>query len=302
MIVPAYLEKGDLIGLITPSGKIDTSVVIQAESILKSMEFNSIRGQHITDSFHQFGSTDINRATDFNNMLNNPQVKAIWCTRGGYGALRLLDLIDFSLFKKNPKWLIGFSDITVFHSVIQNNLKFLSIHGDMPINLIGKHPGTNNFSSLLNLLRGDLPEYHLKANENNVLGSSRGILIGGNLSLLSILAGSKYDFNPKGKILFIEDRGEYLYHIDRMLQGLKIAGKLKELSGMIIGDFTEMRDSDPPFGSSVYEIISDLTKEYDFPVLFNFPAGHALINEPLLLGATIDLNVQKKSVSIKYIL
>ncbi len=302
MIIPAYLEKGDLIGLITPSGKIDPSVLMQAESFIKSMGFNSIRGQHVTDSFHQFGSTDINRASDFNSMLKNPKVKAIWCTRGGYGALRLLELIDFSLFKKNPKWLIGFSDITVFHSVMQNNLKFVSIHGAMPINLIGKEPGTNNFSSLVNLLCGKSPEYHLKPSSHNIVGSSRGTLIGGNLSLLSIMAGSKYDFNPKGKILFIEDRGEYLYHIDRMLQGLKIAGKLKGLSGMIIGDFTEIRDSEPSFGFSIYEIIVDLVKEYNFPVLFNFPAGHNLINEPLLLGATIDLNIQKEFISLKYIL
>ncbi len=302
MIVPPFLKKGALVGLVSPAGKIAESEIIKAENFLDSYGFRHIRAPHVSDSWHQFSSTDKKRASDFMEMLQNHEVEAIWCSRGGYGSIRLLDSIDFSLMKSQPKWLIGYSDITIFHSVLQNVYGVTSVHGPMARSLKEGSYGETGMDNLWNLLQGDLPVYKLPAHPLNRNGNAKGTLIGGNLTLLFSLIGSPYDFDPNGKVLFIEDVGEYFYHLDRMMYSLKVSGKLEGLSGLIVGQLSDMHDNETPFGLTAYQIIADVVKNYDFPVLFDFPAGHSRQNEPLVFGAKVRLSVSEKESGLSFLL
>lgn len=291
MIVPPFLKKGSLVGLVSPAGKIPEPEIKRAEDFLDAHGFRHLRGSHVADSWHQFASRDEHRASDIMEMLQNDEVEAIWCSRGGYGTIRLLDRIDFSSMITKPKWLVGYSDITVFHSVLQNVLGVMSIHGPMVRSLKDGSYSETGMNRLWQLLQGDVPHYSIPHNALNRPGKARGTFIGGNLSLISSLVGSPCDFDTKGKILFIEDVSEYLYHLDRMLHSLKISGKLDGLAGLVVGQMTDMQDNETPFGRTAYEIIADVVKDYNFPVLFDFPAGHARQNEPLILGARATISV-----------
>ena len=296
MIIPPFLKQNSLIGLVSPAGKVEVSEIERAQEYLTSKGFRYLTSPHAADSFHQFSSTDNQRANDLQMMFDKPDIEAIWCTRGGYGAIRLLDKLNFDTLKKNPKWLIGFSDITVLHSVFQK-LGIASIHAPMCRNLKEDDYNNSGMETLWKFLKGTIPSYNLPAHELNRVGKANGILVGGNLSLLYALKGSSYDFNPKGKILFIEDVGEYLYQLDRMMQAMKVGGKLSGLSGLIVGQMSGMKDNDTPFGMSAYQIIADAVSEYDYPVMFDFPAGHTERNEPLLLGGEVRIDVSaEKSV------
>lgn len=301
MIVSPFLKKGALVGLVSPAGKIAEYEIKRAEDFLDSNGFRHVRSAHVVDSWHQFSSGDKERASDFMDMLTNKDVDAIWCSRGGYGAIRLLSFIDFSLMQSNPKWLIGYSDITVFHSVLQNAYDVMSIHGPMARSLKEGSFDETGMTNLWNLLQGKMPSYNISAHPLNRMGKTKGTLTGGNLSLLFSLIGSPYDFDPRGKVLFIEDVGEYLYQIDRMMYGLKISGKLKGLAGLVVGQMSDMYDNNTPFGADAYQIISDVVKDYDYPVLFDFPAGHSRQNEPLLFGAKVNLEVAKNDVNLTYL-
>jgi muramoyltetrapeptide carboxypeptidase len=301
MISPSFLSSDDLVGIVSPAGKIAPSSLKLASHYLENIGFRCLMGKSVAGQWHQMAGTDQQRADDFNEMLRNPEVKAIWCSRGGYGAIRLVNLIDFSLLEKQPKWIIGFSDITVFHSVLATQLKMKSIHGPMPKNLETGNYEFSGVDTLLQMLQGHEVAYQLKPHPLNVIGEGRGKLIGGNLTLLNSLVGTPYDFDPQGKVLFIEEVGEYLYHIDRMLRGLKLAGKLHGLAGLVVGQMTDIQDNLTPFGASSYEIISQVIEPYDFPVLFNFPAGHSLPNQPMMMGATVHLSVKKDMVTLSYI-
>jgi muramoyltetrapeptide carboxypeptidase len=289
MIFAPFLKENDLVALTSPAGKIDPIHIKNAQMFLNSKNLKTIV-PIASASYHQFAATDKQRAAGLQIMINNPDVKAIWCTRGGYGTMRLIDKLDLSALIKYPKWLIGFSDITVLHSLFREK-NIASIHGPMCINLSNECFETSGVDTLFNLLFGNIPEYELLPHSLNRNGKSTGTLIGGNLSLLCALAGSKYDFNPHGKILFIEDVGEYLYKFDRMIQSLKISGKLAALSGLIIGQITDMKDNETPFGMSAYEIVADAVADYDYPLMFDFFAGHHKRNEPLILGAQVEMEV-----------
>jgi muramoyltetrapeptide carboxypeptidase len=268
-----------------------------AIDLLKNWGLNVVVGKTIGLEKHQFAGSDEERTTDFQKMLDNSKIKAIWCARGGYGTVRIIDQLDFTEFKKQPKWIIGYSDVTVLQSQL-HNLGFETLHATMPINV-----STNTkeaFSSLKKSLFGEQLSYEIPSSEENKLGKAKGELVGGNLSILYSLLGSNSSVKTDGKILFIEDLDEYLYHIDRMLMNLKRNGYFDNLKGLIVGGMTKMHDNTIPFGKTAKEIILDAVSEYNFPVVFDFPAGHLDDNRALILGRKVDLEVGKKTVRLNF--
>ena len=242
-------------------------------------------------------STNKDRAADFQQQMDNPNIKAIWCVRGGYGTIRMIDLLDFTKFKQNPKWIVGFSDVTVIHSYI-NNLNIATIHGAMPIT-VGK-ASQESIESLRKSLFGESLKYQIPFDTANRLGNAKGEIVGGNLSILYSLMGSNAQINCKGKILFIEDLDEYLYHVDRMMLSLKRCGCFDGLHGLIVGTMTKMKDNDIPWGKNANQIIEDVTKGYSFPVLYNFPAGHFRDNRALILGKQVSLEINKEFSKVTF--
>ena len=249
-------------------------------------------------SYHQFAGDDDLRARDMQRFIDDDSIKAIIAARGGYGTIRIIDKIDFGRFADHPKWLVGFSDITVLHSHLFANYSTQTIHGQMPVNIpdASKH----SLDTLRKALFGEDLSYHFAPNNLNRTGEATGILTGGNLSLLVALMGSVSDCDYDGKILFIEDVSEYLYSIDRMLRTLDRAGKLKNLAGLVVGGFTEVKDNDIPFGQTVPEIIMEIVKGYNYPVCFDFPAGHIPDNQSLVFGKVLKLVVNESSVKAAY--
>jgi muramoyltetrapeptide carboxypeptidase len=286
MIAPPYLKKNDTVAIVSTARKISSKEITSAVNLLKSWGLQVVLGKTIGLKHHQFAGTDAQRAEDFQNMLNNPKIKAIWCARGGYGTVRIIDSLDFSIFKESPKWIIGFSDATVLHSCI-HNLGFETMHATMP--LLVSHNTKKALQTLKLSLFGKLPSYSLKSSRFNKMGFATGELIGGNLSVLYSLLGSPTSINTAEKILFLEDLDEYLYHIDRMLQNLKRNGVFNHLNGLIIGGMTQMHDNKVPFGKNAVQIILDCVSDYNFPVVFNFPAGHIKNNKTLVLGKKVQL-------------
>ena len=255
-------------------------------------------GKNSLASHHQFAGTDEQRAADLQWALDNDQFAAVICSRGGYGSLRILEKLDFSNFIKNPKWLVGFSDITVLHAYINNFLKTKTIHGIMPVNF--DSATEHSLESLKNALFGEKNVYKFQKNQLSRHGKAKGEIIGGNLSLIISIAGSHFDYDTTGKILFIEDVNEFLYRIDRLMMNLKIRGKLEKLAGLLVGSFDKMNDNPTPFGMNVYEIIAEKVKNYDFPVAFGFPAGHAKQNLALILGHEVELEVGERHCLLKF--
>jgi len=294
---PQFLKKGDTVAIVCPAGKVsrDLSYAIH---LFESWGLNVLKGKTLSAGFHQFAGNDKLRIEDFQTMLDNPTVKAIFAARGGYGTVRIIDRIDFSGFVKCPKWIIGFSDITVLHSHIQAQFGIPTIHGQMPQTVAGATKAS--LESLRKALFGKRLSYHYKSRYNTRSGFAKGVLVGGNLATLISIAGSVSEVDYRGKILFIEDVGEYMYCIDRMLRMLKRAGKLRDLNGLILGGFTDMKENKIPFGYTPEEIIFDLVKDYDFPVATNFPAGHLDNNKTLIFGKNILLSVSGQSVSLAY--
>ena len=297
MIYPPSLKKGDTIGIVAPAGRIDFNIVEQACNRIEQMGYKTKLAPHINKHHFNFSSTDNKRRDDLQQMMDDEEVKAILCTRGGYGSIRYVDELDFTEIRKNPKWLIGFSDITVLHSAFQKN-GITSIHGPMCKSFLNYTETSADVEILFSFLEGELPQYMINPHFKNRIGSAKGTLVGGNVSLLYALRGTNYDFNPEGKILFIEDLSEYLYHLDRIMYNLKLGGVLEKLSGLVVGQFTDMKDNETPFGESIEEIICKSVAEYDFPVAFNFPAGHVETNYPLILGAEVELVVNDEEVSL----
>ncbi len=301
---PPFLKKGDMIGLVAPARKIHMKEIEEALRVFNSWGLEVICAPHLFGDHNQFSGTDKERLDDLQQMLDHPDIRAVVCVRGGYGSLRLIDAVDWRGFRKNPKWIVGFSDVTVFHAHLQQQLKMVSLHGIMPLNMVkgdGMLPRKKALQSLKDGLFGKTLAYKISAHPLNRPGNARGTLIGGNLSLLYALQGSTSDIDTRGKILFIEDLDEYLYHIDRMILSLCRAGKFRGLRGLIVGGMTEMRDNKIPFGKSAPEIIAEHTAEYDFPICFGFPAGHQDDNRALLLGAEVSLTVEKKGSALQFI-
>ncbi len=297
MIHPPSLQKGDSIGIVAPSGRIDYTIIEQASQRIEQMGYKVKLGSFLNRHHYNFSSTDQNRKSDLQQMMDSREVKAILCTRGGYGTIRYVDELDFTAIKTNPKWLIGFSDITVLHAAFQKH-GLSSIHGPMCKSFLNYTETGADIDILFSFLKGESPQYLINPYPTNRLGTAKGILTGGNLSLLYALRGTAYDFDPQGKILFIEDISEYLYHLDRMMLNLKLGGVLEKLSGLVVGQFTDMKDNEMPFGESIEEIIFKNVKEYNYPVAFNFPAGHVETNYPLIFGEEVELQVKENQVSL----
>ncbi len=302
---PPYLVEGDTIGITCPAGYI-TAEEIEASVIqMKSWGFNVVIGKTVGARDYTFGGTDEERLTDFQQMLDDPSIKAIMCARGGYGAVRIVDQLDFSAYRSSPKWIIGFSDITILHCHINSNYKVATIHSKMcnsfPSDWATAEPiQTETINSIQHALKGDKMLYLATHNSSNRIGTAKGELIGGNLRCIENLAGSKSEIETAGKILFLEDTGEALYSIDRMFYNLKRSGKLSKLKGLIIGGFKlKTEDADGSFGRTLTDIVIEKVAEYDYPVCFDFPVGHQKANFALKCGIKHLLNVGVEGVKLE---
>ena len=256
-------------------------------------------GKTINSHQDQFAGDDDFRLHDFQLALNDDNIKAIWCARGGYGTVRIIDEIDFRKFKKHPKWICGFSDITVLHSHLQTLFNTASIHSLMPINVNENTKESDAVESLRKCLFGERIKYQVKSNQLNKPGKAKAEIVGGNLSILFSLAASQSDMDTNGKILLLEDLDEYLYHVDRMMMQLKRSGKLENLDGLIVGGMSEMKDNTIPFGKTAEEIIAEHVKEFDYPVCYNFPSGHQPDNRAVKLGMIAELEVNENDSLFK---
>lgn len=292
-----YLKKGDKIAITCPAKKLPAPMT-DAIELLRSWGLEVVLGETVNASYHQFAGDDDLRALDLQRFIDDDSIKAIIAARGGYGTIRMIDKVNFSRFAQNPKWLIGFSDITVLHAHLFANYKAQTIHGQMPVNI--PDASARSLDTLRKALFGEELNYQFTSHSHNRSGSGHGILVGGNLSLLIAIAGSVSDIDYSDKILFIEDVGEYLYAIDRMLRNLKRAGKLSKLAGLVVGGFTDVKDNDIPFGQTVPEIVLEIVKEYSYPVCFDFPAGHIPDNCSLILGKTATLSVNQQEAKLNY--
>ncbi|MBO4644930.1 MAG: LD-carboxypeptidase [Bacteroidales bacterium] len=290
MIIPPFLHPGDCIGIVAPARRISASEVKPAIDFLEFQGFRVALGKHLFDKDHQFAGTDEQRAADFQAFLDDPDIKAVLCARGGYGSVRIIDRLDFSGFMKNPKWICGYSDVTVFHSHL-HRLGFSTLHSTMPVNIQSDQFDHLNNRTLVQGLTGGILAYSVPAHGLNRQGTAVGEVVGGNLSILYSLLGSSSDLDTEGKILFIEDLDEYLYHIDRMMMALKRAGKLRGVAGLVVGGMSQMNDNAIPFGHTAEEIVAASCAEYGFPVCFQFPTGHTESNVALRLGARAMLTV-----------
>ena len=298
--IPPYLQKGDTIGLVCPAGYMPVEKISECIRVLnENWGFTTKVGNSIGRQFNYFSGTDEERLEDFQQMLDDDNVKAILCARGGYGLTRIIDAIDFKRFKQNPKWIIGFSDITILHSHIYRNYYISTIHAPMA-NAFNENGYQNEFvRSLRSVLEGKKIKYQVEPHEFNRKGEAVGELVGGNLALLAHLVGTDSDLKTRGRILFIEDVGEYLYNIDRMMYQLKRSRKLDKLAGLIVGGFTDIKDTERPFGQTVHEIIHDAVAEYDYPVCFDFPVSHDEKNYALKIGVGYKLKVGKNKVFLE---
>ncbi len=302
LIQPPFLQKGDTVMIIAPAGIMKDTVKIEnGIELLQEWGLTVKLGKHLFEQNFHFAGTDKQRLEDFQYAIDDPTVKAIWCARGGYGSVRIIDDIDFTKFKQHPKWLIGFSDITVFHNEI-HKLGIETMHALMPITYKPDNKEQAKAQkSLKKALFGKKITYRIPDSDFNKEGEAIGQVIGGNLSILYSLLGSKSSINPDGKILFIEDIGEYVYHIDRMLINLKRNGYFDNCKGLIVGGISDIRENDTPFGKTTEEVVLDVVKEFDFPVSFDFPSGHIRDNRTLILGRTIILNVKDNKTVIKFL-
>jgi muramoyltetrapeptide carboxypeptidase len=300
-IAPPYLKKGDTIGIVCPSGYMPHEKAATCISVLQQWGYKVEAGKTLGSQFHYFSGTDSERLDDLQQMLDNSSIQAILCGRGGYGMSRIIDQLDFKKFKKNPKWLIGFSDITVLHAHVYNRFNIASLHSPMAAAFNDGEYENEFVQSLRKALQGKPSNYSCATHPFNHPGKAEGKLVGGNLSILAHLVGSRSSFKTRGKILFLEDVGEYLYNADRMMIQLKRSGMLNDLAGLIVGGFTEMKDTTIPFGADVYTIIHDQVKDYNYPVCFDFPVSHDKNNYALKIGMKHLLQVTKTKINLKEI-
>ncbi|MFC4723053.1 LD-carboxypeptidase [Geojedonia litorea] len=302
LIRPDYLKPGDTVAIVAPSGilKNKEGEIQQAVSLLKSWGLHAVVGKHVFSQANHFAGTDDERCEDFQKVMDDHTISAIWCARGGYGTVRILDKLDFTKFKKHPKWLIGYSDITALHNQFHNE-GYESIHAMMCTSL------TDDFDDIKETLEtfkasifGEPLNYTIKGSEYNREGTNTAPLVGGNLTMLHTMLGSKTSIDVSGKILFIEEIGEYKYHIDRMLQSLKRAGYFEHCKGVIVGDISKLRKNTTLWGTSIEQLILDALAEYNFPIAFNMPAGHEKINLAMILGRTVNLSVNKNQSTLVF--
>lgn len=296
MLKPPFLQPGDKVALVSPAGNVAAASIEPSVKIIEDWGLCPVVGKNALSKYGYFAGTDEQRLEDMQWALDSEEIQAIFCTRGGYGCMRIAEELDYSMFQGNPKWLVGFSDITVFHSKL-NTLGIESIHAAMPNSYSTTSPQA--LERLKKFLFGEISGYTLPAHPFNREGIVEAELTGGNLTLLHCLRSTPLECRHQSPILFIEDVGENLYAIDRMLQSLKLSDKFARLQGMIVGSFNHMQGTD--FGKNAYEIVQETIAAYDFPVCFGFPAGHTAENYPLLLGSTIELDVNPEGTEIKFL-
>lgn len=298
-IQPPYLKTGDTVAIVAPAGilKNREETIEKAKSLLISWGLNVVLGKNVFNQKNHFAGTDEERLQDFQEALDNPTIKAIWAARGGYGTVRILDNINLSKFKKKPKWIVGYSDITAFHNHV-NNLGFETLHAMMPTSLEEKPEEiVETIASFKNALFGGKLSYEIPSSTYNRNGKISGEIVGGNLSILMSMLGSKSQLKTDGKILFIEEIGEYEYAIDRMLQSLKRAGYFNNLKGVVLGNISKIRKNPTAWGSTIEELIlAVLPKE--IPILFDFPAGHEADNRALFFGRKVEIHIQKDTSTV----
>ncbi|MCJ8165601.1 LD-carboxypeptidase [Pontibacter sp. E15-1] len=297
-MIPA-LRPADRIAIVATARKITAPEVEVAVRTFESWGLEVVLGETIGANYNQFAGDDALRLQDLQRMLDEPGIKAIICARGGYGTTRIIDQVDFTQFQKHPKWLVGFSDVTALHSHI-HTLGIESVHAIMPV-LFPKAGTEDSVETLRKVLFGEDIRYRAAPHPFNRTGTGRGQLVGGNLSMLHTLTGTRSDSGTDGKILFLEDLDEYLYHVDRMLVHLDRSGKLANLAGLIVGDMSDMNDNAVPFGKTAYEIILEHTGRYNYPVCYGFPVGHEPLNLALVCGRTAQLEVQPDGVTMTYV-
>ncbi|MCG8183040.1 S66 peptidase family protein [Tenacibaculum piscium] len=305
LITPPSLQKGDTIAIVAPAGilKNRKHVIDKAKKLAQSWGLKVVYGNNLFKQENHFSGTDEERCQDFQDALDNPNIKAIWAARGGYGSVRILDKLDFSKFIENPKWVIGYSDITAFHNHI-HNLGIETIHGIMATSL-QENPDkiAKSIASLKKILFGEKLSYQISASKynRNIKNNQKfsGKLIGGNIAILASMLGSDSQLSTENKVLFIEEIGEYKYSIDRMLQSLKRAGYFTKVSGVIVGDMTKIKKNSTSWGSAIEQLILEVIPK-DIPVIFNFPAGHEPDNRALIMGRKVAVTTQHKIVHLKF--
>ena len=299
IIIPPYLKPGDKIGLVCPAGYMPAENYQTCVQTLTDWGFNVVIGKTPGHQFNYFSGTDKERLDDLQQMMDDSNIKAILCARGGYGMGRIIDRLDFAKLIRHPKWIIGYSDITVLHSHLFSRYKMASLHAPMAAAFNEQGFKNQYIKSLQDALFGKKADYKVEGNELNQIGSATGILVGGNLSLLANVTGTPSQIKTGNKILFIEEVGEYIYSADRMMFQLKRSGQLDHLKALIIGSFSDMKDTTIPFGQTIEQAIKDLVKEYHYPVCFGFPVGHDKENYALKIGVKYKLNVSKTFIELK---
>lgn len=295
---PKVLRKGDKVAIVCPAGQMDENRVMNCVQQLHDLGLEVLVGNTVGKKDNYFAGTDAERLADLQNSLDDPDIKAVICGRGGYGMSRIVDQIDLHHFKKHPKWIVGYSDITLLHTHINRNTDIATIHGPMA-GSFDSYPDSEYPSTIFPALKGTPLKYKIEPHPFNCLGTAEGELIGGNLCLLAHAIGSQSEPATKGKILFIEDVGEYIYSADRMFLQLKRAGWLDQITGLVIGSFSDMKDTALPFGSDIYTAIHAHLQDYTFPVAFDFPIGHTERNVALKIGVKYKFSVKGKSVVLK---
>jgi len=302
MITPPALKENDKIAIIAPARKISPEEIKPAVDLFESWGLEVVYGNHLFRSFYQFAGTDEERATDLQNFMDDPSIKAIVCARGGYGTVRLMEYLNFEQFKQHPKWIIGYSDITVLHSYITHQLGINTLHATMPLNIRKGSEELQAIQLLKRVLFGGSLEYTWNVVPETPLPETiTAPITGGNLSVLYSVSGTLFDIDTTGKILFIEDLDEYLYHIDRMLMNFKHSHKFSRLKALLVGGMTDMNDNKIPYGFSAREIIANITKTYHFPVISGFPAGHFKNNFPIIMGSEVCIQqVAEDSMKIQF--
>ena len=299
-IQPEYLKSGDEVAIVSPSFCIEEKKIADAVKFLENWGLRVRLGRNILKQEGPFAGSDSERLSDLQEMTMDKDIKAVFCSRGGYGVSRIIDKVDFSSLAHNPKWYIGFSDITVLHLWLSEVCGIISVHGEMPVNYNNPEKVSDTFSSLHQALFGD---YKSCVWEGEFLKSMNvtGEMTGGNLSLIYSLIGTKADIQTIGKILFIEEIGEYYYHIDRMMTSLKLAGKLDGLSALVVGGMNKIEETKVPWGRSIEATIFETVREYNYPVFFNYPAGHDSDNRAFYIGRQAQIKVKNKKAILSFL-
>ena len=299
MIIPPYLKAGDTLAIAAPARKVSEQEIQPAVCFLREAGFKVHYDDRLFAQCHQFAGDEAVRAGYIQELLDNPEVKAVWFARGGYGSARIIDMLDFTAFQQHPKWLVGYSDVTVFHAHVHQRYGIATLHGTMPINVHDGEFGYEANQTLIDALTGRQLSYEIQAHPLSRVGEFSAPVVGGNLSILYSLMGSPSEPDTDGKVLFIEDLDEYLYHIDRMMTNLDRSGKLRNLAGLIVGYLSDMHDNTIPYGKNAEEIVAEHCQKYNFPVIFNFPAGHEAMNKAIRMGCPMHCKIQNQQIIIE---